>query len=265
MYTIVGTTKKTKVGRHDFVYDSFLAFYKMAEVTTVSLEGQLSVGIVSREVQEVLRFIDRETDFHNMIITIYMPVEQVRFLELGNPGISIKDNVRSFDVFKGICSEKNLLFKKGVDITLYNSIEHEYNDMYTALSFVAEKFGAFTEITEKMIAPYFILNKIVYPRTVVLNFLWMSKVREIKLKQCVDSVGEDVALWASVKNVEELLKQKAAYFSKGVGSRLIKSIDTRRLLLMYRVFVTEREHLDDVTLLYYLYERGLSSYDFIQR
>ena len=98
-----------------------------------------------------------------------------------------------------------------------------------------------------------------------MEYLWLRRYREYKLMKCLAQVGNNVVVGAFIKNVKTFIKEKENYIKTGQSSNLIKSIDTDRLCLMYRVFVLDKNGISDATILLKLYERGLTSYDFIYR
>ena len=264
MYTIIPITKDEKIRDHDFVFTDFDGFYKVANSLTVKLTGKWSVGIKPKNLDDVKDFIAHEDKYSHIIISIYLPQSQVDYLTMRNTNINTKESVKPFDMFKDMCSKRNLLFAKNVIHTLYNSIEHDVDSMEYACNLLYHNFGSYNVITEKMIAQYFIINKVVYPRSVMLDYLWLGRWRESKLKRCLSDVGNDVLLHAMINNIKKMFDAKVTYFKTGNANNLVKSINTKRLNLMYRVFVIERNNLKDVSLLLKLYERGMSCYDFIQ-
>lgn len=264
MYSLVPITKTTKVGEHDFIFSDFSSFYKVANTLTVKLTGTWSIGIKPKDIKEVTDFIAIEDKYKHLLINIYLPEQQVEYLTMRDTHIRTQERVKPFEIFQGMCSSKNLLFDKKVQLLIYNSIDHDIDTMEQTAGLLYTQFGSFNKITEKMVQPYFILNKTVYPRTVLLQYLWLGRWRENSLKKCLSNFGNDVTLYAIINNIKKLFEGKCTYFKTGEASQLTKSVDTRRLELMYRVFIAERGKFKDVTVLFKLYERGLSCYDFIQ-
>lgn len=265
MYTVIPLGKKDKIGEHDFVFTDFESFYKTACTLTVKLNGKWSIGIKPKDINDVKDFISNEAKYSHLVISIYLPKSQVEFLTMRNTHINTKENIKPFELFQEMCSNRSLLFGKGVIYTVYNSIEHDVDSMEYACNLLHQRFGSHNTITEKTAAECFIINKVVYPRSVVLDYLWMGRWREQKLKKCMSDVGNDIMLYAVINNIQKLFDAKVTYFKTGEANNLTKSIDTKRLNLMYRVFIIDRGKVSDVALLFKLYERGKSCYDFIQR
>lgn len=264
MYTIVPVVGKTAMPMHDYMFTDFSEFYKIAGILTFKLTGRWSIGIKTENIAAVKEFLKVEGTYSHLAITVYMSEKQVDFLAMYEQDIHTAEQTKPYAIFQNLCSSKNLLFAKNVGLLVYKSIEHDIDAMEHAVNLLYQKFGAYNMISEKMISSYFMINKAVYPRTVVLQYLWLSRWRASKLQACLNDFGNDVVLYAGIRNIKKLVEEKCTYFSTGNASKLIKTIDTKRLNLMYRVFVIERANFKDVSILFSLYERGLSCYDFVQ-
>lgn len=265
MYTIIQEKKSEKILDADYIFKDFESFYELAKVVTVPLVGMFNICIQSDKVKDIQDFVKVADKYAYMNIRIYAAKSTIEYISLYNPTLIVNDSKSAYDIFKELIEREQLLFAKGLINVLYASIEHDYETMDDVVKRLREEFGAHVTITEPMLAKHYILNKTVYPRSVMLAYLRCDRWRRVKLKQCLEEVGNDIAVGAVVKNIKLLLEEKVKYFKSGNGSNLIKSIDTQRLLLMYRVFVVERNGLDDLCLLLELYERGISVYDIVQR
>lgn len=262
MYTIVQTKGKTKVEGHDYVFKDFKTFYDLASTLTVPLiENRYSIAIKTDNTNDIKEFIKNEDKYSSLMVYIYTPESVVDYLSLYNTGINIQDTVSTFDTFKELVKSKNLLFDKYVMQSLYSSIDHDYNSMDEATTKVLNEYGPQVTISEKMLASIFVLNKVTYPRSVLVAYINMDRNRQSKLNRCLQDVGNDVALGAIVKNIKAFVEQKVEYFKTGKGSNFIKSLNTNNLNQLYRIFVVERNGLNDVCILFSLYEIGISSYE----
>lgn len=264
MYTITPITKTVKLAEHDFMFTDFTSFYKTANTLTFKLTGRWTIGIKTDAVQDVKDFLNIEEKYQHLSITIYMSEKQVDYLTMYDQHVNTSARVKPFEIFKGMCSNRNLLFAKNVDLLVYRSIEHDVDSMENAVNLMYQKFGSYSVIDEKRVSEYFIINNVVYPRTVVLQYLWLSRWRGKNLQRCINTFGNDIMLYSCIKNIKKLFEEKCIYFKTGNATKLIKSVDTKRLNLMYRVFIAERVNFSDVAILLSLYERGLSCYDFVQ-
>lgn len=265
MYKIVPVKKTTAKGMHDYMFKDFSSFYKVADVITVPLKGQYSIGITTEDADAVREFLKSADRYGHLMISIYMPESVVEHMSLYNTRLNVAERVKPFDIMVKLVSGRQLLLDKGVIYTLYNTVGHSEEEMTNAVELLYRKYGPQNKISENMLAEDFVINKITYPRSVLLAYLWLDRWRKTKLKKCIADVGNDVALASCIKRIKELQAGKADYFRTGCASNLIKSLDTFRITLMYRVLVTDRENMRDLTLLMEMYERGLTPDDYIQR
>ena len=264
MYEVIPAKKSMVRKKCNYEFKDFASFYKQAALLTVPLQGRYVINVITNNVKDISEFLKREADFSSLMVNIYTEESVVDYITLYDTGIAIADKVSAFDQFKELVQSKNLLIEKRALSVLYASIEHSYDEMNSALNKLVEEFGEQNMITEKMLSMLFILNKVVYPRQVLLSFLKLDRYRDVKLRECLNSMGNDVALGATIKNIKSLLEEKTKFLKTGKCKKYLRDIDIDKLLLLYRVFVLERGYVKDVTLLYELYERGLSPYDIIQ-
>jgi len=250
---------------YDYTFKDFKSFYEIAQILTYKLVGRFQIKIETDRVADVEEFIRKEKDFKTLDIYIHMPEASLDILLQRNTNVHVRDKVKMFEVFKELVSEQKILFDRGAIYTLYNSIPHETDAMEAALKQISREYPSGTKVTENMLSKLFILNKVVYPRSVLVSFIYMERYRWSKLQKSVEMLGNDVVVGAMVKNIKQFIKDKATYYRTGQASTFIKSLNTDNLLLMYRVLVSERKGLDDAALLLTLYERGMSTHDFVQQ
>ena len=266
MYQLIQKTRKTNFDKYDYVFEDFNSFYQTVSVLTVPLVGKYTIGIKTDVVQEIYDFVSVEMEYMDMVIDIYVPESTINYISMYRSDIKITGRISPFSVFKELIQQKSVLFAnmKLVGI-VYASIDHDVTVMSIFLDSLVSEFGANTLITEKMLESKLILNKVVYPRQVLISFLKMEKYRKSKLYKCLETMGNDIVLGAMVKGIKAILEAKQVYFKTGKVDNTIKYLDTQNVMQMYRVLVTERMGLNDVVLLLDLYERGLSTYALIQK
>lgn len=265
MYTLIRKKGKQGIQAYDYVFKDFKAYDEVTASLTYKLSGRYAIRVDSEKADEVLAFVQDVGRHERFDVDIYMSANTLEYLAQRNTHLNIRGEVSPVEAFKQLVSEKRILFAKDVMYTLYNSIAHDMETMESALDHVAGEFGQEAVVTEKMLSGLFLLNKVVYPRTVLLAFLRMERYRWKKAEASVAEIGNAVVAGAMAKNTKKLVKEKATYYMTGQGSALIKGIDTKNLMLMYRVLVAERVGLEDVALLMKLYERGISPYDILQQ
>lgn len=265
MYTLIEARKKLPPKDFDYVFKNYKDFYNIADMISYSIHGRYLIAIKTEDIHATEEFIVKENKYSALNVEIYMPAAAIDYLTQRKPDLPVQGAVSMFSVFKDLIAERGILFDKKVILTLYSSIQHDVPSMEAALSEIEMEYGKDVLITEKMLESLFILNKLVYPRTVLLSYLKMERWRENKLNKSIEQFGDDVVLWAMRKNVKKILEDKVAYFKTGQANWVTKSVNTGNLMLMYRVLVSERCNVTDITLLLSLYERGLSVYDIIRK
>lgn len=267
MYTL-----KQKVGKkqkdntvYDYVFRDFSAFYEVADLLTYALGRRVVIRVDTDDITATQQFIKNSERYSALDVYVYMPAEAIEYITMRDASVNVASTVRMITVFEELIQQRGILFGKGVIYQLYNSIPHDIDAMEQALDSIVKEFGTDRAITTKDISQIFILNNLVYPRTVLLSFLWNDRWRWSKFDKCIKAVGNDVLVGALVKNVKEFVEAKKAYYKTGQASQLIRSIDTDNLMRMYRVLVSERGRFGDAYLLLKLYERGESTYAILHK
>lgn len=266
MYRLIVAKKKQAMGGYDYTFEGFQPFYQIASLLTVPLKGKYAISVKSDSIEEVRGFIKDEATYASLMVDIYIPEAIFDYIAMRDASVKLAETVSPYTVFKELIQQRSILFdsKRTINI-LYNSIPHEYEDMCDALDSIIAEFGEKATITETKLSTMFVLNKMIYPRQVTLAYLWLERWRASKLKNCLECMGSDVLLGAMVKNIKSFMQQKLEYYQTGKANGVVQNIDMRNLLIMYRIFVLERGGMNDVELLLDLYERGLSSYDLVQK
>lgn len=266
MYQIIPTKKKTKIPEDlDFIFNDFKAFYEVTATLTVKFDGRFRIGVKTEIYEDIMKFINKADSYQHLSVFIYTSAELVDYISMYNIGLPVQSQIAPIDTLKEVISRESVLLDKGVIYLLYNAIEHDPDSIEDAVQLLLKEFGKQTLITEKMLSTVLVINKIVYPRQVLLAYLWMDRYRNSKLRKSIDYFGKDVVLGAMIKNLKSLLEEKARLYKTGIGSNLIKSISSRNLSLLYQLLVLNRQGVADVEILLNMYEKGLNSYDFIKK
>lgn len=242
---------------------NFEEFYELAEQGSVPIFGKFTVIVKTDNLKDIMTFINKESQYGEFIVLIYTTDTIVEQVCLRRPHANVQGSKSDYDVFVDLIEKHGILFKQGVAETLYRSIDHSFAEMDALLLNVKLEFGL-TEVTEQMIQQMVVLNKLIYPRTVVMELLFKKRWRMSKVRKCVEQLGNDVVFWSMRKTIKKLMKDKSAFLETGVGREQTKRIDYKNLLLLYRVFCSENTSLRDVELLAGMYEEGVNVNDIIQ-
>lgn len=265
MYTIIQKKGRDSTDfRYDYIFKDFAQFYEIANTLTYSIFGRYTIKIVTDVIEDVIVFIKNSEKYMFLDISIYMPEAAIDYIQQYDTKINVQGSVRDIDAFKELISNKNILFEKGVMYTLYNSIQHDSESMEKALNLIVSEIGLGVPISEKILSTLFLLNKVVYPKTVLISFIQMNRYRWAKFEKSISTVGNRVLLAAMIKNIKQFINDKVVYYKTGKVSTFTKNLNTDNLMLLYRVLVSERENVNDARLLLTLYERSLSPYDILQ-
>jgi len=249
----------------NYVFRDFSKFYEVMDLVTHPISGRYVVRVDSDEVAEITKFIDSAGRYEMFDVYIFAPTAAVEYIAQRKTDVALQETVKMIDVFRGLISRYGLLFGKGVIYTLYNSITHEPTEMEEALGLLLQEYGRDVVITEQMVAKHFLVNKLIYPRDVLNAFIWHDRWRWSKLEKCVAAMGNAIVKGAIVNNLKNIVKEKNVFFTTGKCSRYIRSLDTELVMRLYCVFVTGAGYFQDVYILFWLYERGLSIYDLLQQ
>lgn len=263
MYTIIPSKKKEIVKQYDYIFKNYKAFYELAQGITYTLTGRYNIAIQTDDINETIQFMQNEASFDALIIDIYLPNSAVEYIRARYPGARIAESFSDYTVFMELVQKKSVYFDKYVATLLYKSIQHDVASMEEALEKIVQEYGNKQMITRKMLESLFIINDYVYPREVLLAYIQMDRYREVKLRKCLTQFDKSLVLNAMIKNVKQLVKDKAAYFKTGQASSQVKGVNTTNLLLMYRCLVAERGSFNDIEIILKLYERGDTIYGIV--
>ncbi len=264
MYKLIASKSgKVNVDFH-YIFKDFTKFHEVMDLVTYPISGRYVVRVDSDEVVEIMKFIESAGQYEMFDTYIFAPAATVEYIAQRKTDVALQETVKMIDVFRNLISKYGLLFGKGVVYTLYNSVVHEPAEMEEALGLLLQEYGQNTVITEQMVAKHFLVNKLVYPRDVLNAFIWGDRWRWSKLEKCVAAMGNAVVKGAIVNNLKSIVKGKNSFFTTGKCSKYIRSLDTELVMRLYCVFVTGASRFQDVYILFWLYERGLTIYDLLQ-
>lgn len=262
MYKIIQLKKKTfNVDYYDYVFKDFDTFYKVAANLLTPLVGTYKVCITIEDANKILDFIKIEDNYSHLDITIATNVSTLEYISIRSNTANVEGVISDFDVYKELIEKHEVLFSREALRTLYNSIPHDYESMDNALSKIKEEFGE-SIVTDSMLSKLFVLNKLIYPRQVLQSFLRFDRWRWVKLKNCLTSISNDIVFYSIRKELNKMIDDKAKYI-KTSSPAYMRNVNTVNLNFAYRVFCLDNLNIKNVELLFKLYERGVTPYDFL--
>lgn len=252
---IVSKASKKNTRDADYIFNKYSDFKALAAVLLCPIVGLFRINLTTDKIADIEELLKEQSLYEHLDIAVYTVERNLDILYMRHPGISNILDSSPFDVFKELVTKHNLLFDKKALYSLYGNIEHSNSEMEEALALLEDKFGKYNEITERYLQQYFPIQNIVYPREVLIAYLWMSKYRDAKLDKCVKQLGNDVCFRATIKNLKKFVEDKATYYTSGKASKLIKLIPEPNLIKLYKLFVLDKK-FTDAKVLYAMYERG---------
>ena len=263
MYYLVKNKKKNSYPVTNYSFKDFKSFYEVAGNLDVPIFGRYTFVIKSDNMNDVYEFVKNEEQYSGFIVYIYTTQANIDYICLKKPGANVYGAKTEYQNFMELIEKHEILFAKGVADVLYKSIDHDYEEMDSILLRVKTEFGG-QEVKERDLESLVVLNKIVYPRQVLMAYLNMDRWRLQKLRRCVSQLGNDVVFWSIRKSIKKLVESKVKYLKTGMNDSGIKYVNYDNLLFMYRTFLTGTGNFKDVEMLMRLYEKGVTVNDIIQ-
>ena len=247
---------------YDYLVSSLAELEELMKVIYKPIFGLYKVGLSLHELRDIKFLLNNKEKYSHLDIYLTLTEKMYKDLSLAMPHAIKEDRGSIFDYLMDGISKRNLLIQKSAVYTLYNSISKSYEEIDDTLDLLEKKFGPFMSISEKDLSKYVILNKITYPRTVLIDYINLNPYRKQKLQKCLTDISPDIVLAAMIKNVKKLHEQKSKYLVKGLGNKFIRDLNTRNLNMMYYVLCCMKPYyLNDITVLLEIYERGISYND----
>ena len=265
MYYLYKKSKSATLPKFSYTFGKFSDFYEIAKLLEVPFFDAYYIRVKSDSYKDILQFIDTHENYPTIVVYIEVSETLLDYIRLQRPGVSLLDSKSNYEVFCELVSKYNVLFARNCIRTMYFAIGHDYADMNEALELLTKTFPDVSPITEKEISELFIVDKLIYPRSVTIMYLRLDRGRKGNLKKCIDYFGNDLVLFTIRKNVIAFLDEKIKYLKTGKGSGLIKTIPTNNLVRLYNALCLNRCGFKDITLILSLYEKGVTVNDYLQK
>ena len=265
MYYLYKKSKSNTLPEFKYSFKKFDDFYAIAHLLEVPVVGNYYIRIQSDSYKDIMNFINISESYGTLIIYIEVSPTLLDYVCLQKPTASLIESKSNFDTFKELISKYGILFKKNCVKTMYFAIDHDYASMDEALELLQRTFPDVKEISENEISQLFVIDRLVYPRNVLIAYARMMPGRAIQLTKCINHFGNDMVLWSMRKAARNLLKDKIQYLKTGQGSGLMKYLPTENLIRLNNALDYNRCDFMDIRTILSLYEKGETINDYLQK
>lgn len=264
MYYLYKKSKRVQLPEFHYRFKNFDELYDLLKYIRVSITGAYYINIISDKYEDVIQFIDSSDSYKDVFVYIEVNEALFNYIRLAKPSVSILGTMSNFDMFRELISKHAILFDKGIPEKVYFSIGHSYEEMDEALMLVKDTYPDSNKVvTLSDVEKLFVIDNIVYPRSVLIMYLRMERGRERNLNKCLEYFGNNLVLYSMRKNARNLLKEKIAYLKSGNGSYLIKTVPTENLVKILKALDYDRMGFTEIKTIMNMYEKGVSVYDFV--
>lgn len=263
MYYLYKKSKQVQLPHFHYRFKRFDEFYDLANRMKISIFGVLYINIVSDAYEDIVNFIEVSEQYNGMIIYIEVNEALLGYIKLAKPYTSMLSGQSNYEVYKTLVNKYSILFDKGVMDKVYFSIGHSYEEMDEAMLLIKDSYPNEVMITLEMATKIFVIEDLIYPRSVLISYLRLDRGRRNNLDKCVEYFGNDLVLYSMRKTTRKFLKEKISYLKSGKGSYLIKTIPVCNLTLMTDVLDYNRHGFKEIKTIMALYEKGETINDFV--
>lgn len=265
MYYLYKKSKSVALPKFTYTFAKFSEFYTVANVLTKSLVDTYYIRIKSDSYKDIMQFIESDNKYPWLTIYIETTQSVMDYIALRKPHVSLLSAKSNYETFTDLISRYGILFDRGCVQVLYGAIDHEYASMVEALELIKQEFPNTSPITKKEISALFIVDNLVYPRSVCIAYLRMDRWRRARANKCMEYFGNDLMFYAIRKNTVSLLEDKIKYLKTGSGNGLIKTIPTDNIIRLYNAMHYGRGYSKDILTILDLYEKGVTINDTVQK
>lgn len=244
---------------YDYLLTSLSELEDVMKIVYKPILGIYHIGLLFTDIADIKLLLKNRSTYNHLDVDLLLSEGMYKKISLAMPDSIHAEKASIFDYIKQGIFSRNLLMSKKVVSLLYSSVGKSYEEIDDILDLLYSKFGPFIQITAKDLSKHLVLNTVVYPRTVLISYINLSRWRKSQLTKCLSDISPEIVTAAMVKNVKKLHEQKVKYLTTGLGSKFIKELNTRNLNLMYYTLVSNKSrYLNDIVVLLELYERGMT-------
>lgn len=265
MYYLYKKAKSNSLPEFKYSFNKFDDFYAIAHLLEMPVVGNYYIRIQSDSYKDIINFINTSEQYETLVIYIEVSASLLDYVCLQKPNLSLLESKSNFETFKELISKYGILFKTNCIKTMYFAIDHDYASMDEALELLQRTFPDVREISENEISQLFVIDKLVYPRNVLIAYARMMPGRATQLTKCINHFGNDMVLWSMRKAARNLLKDKIQYLKTGTGNGLMKILPTDNLIRLNNALDYNRCDFMDIRTILSLYEKGETVNDYLQK
>lgn len=264
MYYLYKKSKSVALPKFTYIFKKFSEFYDIADVLTIGLVSNYTICIKSESYNDIMEFLSMESKYTWLDIYIETSQSLIDYILLRKPTVRLLTSKSNYETFEELIARYNILFDKGCIRILYSAIEHDYNSMVEALDLVVKEYPDKKPVTKDDLNKLFVIENIIYPRTICILYLRLDRWRYPRAVRCVEYFGNDLVFYAMRKNVKKFLEEKIAYLKTGKGSGLIKTIPVNNIVRLYHALHYGCGNSKDILTILSLYEKGVTINDIVQ-
>jgi hypothetical protein len=243
---------------YDYILSSFIELEDLMKIIYKPILGIYKIGLHLIEMSDIKSLLNNRSRYNHIDVHLLLSEATYKRVSLAMPNLVQDQKKGMWDYLAEGISERNLLISKKVVSLIYSSVGKSYEEIEDLLDLLSKSFGPFMQITEKDLSKHLVLNTIVYPRTVLISYINLTRWRKSQLTKCLKDISPEIVTAAMIKNIKKLHEEKSKYLKSGLGSKFIRELNTRNLNLMYYTLVAHKSrYLNDIVLLLETYERGL--------
>lgn len=265
MYYLYKKSKSNELPEFHYMFKKFSDFYEVAKLLEVPIIGSYRINIKTDSYEDLMGFLNLEKSYSSLVVYIEVGEALLNYVMLRKPEVTLLESKSNFELFKELITKYGILFKKGCIDTMYFAIGHSYGEMDEALELLQRTFPNVSPITENEISKLFVVDHVVYPRSVCIAFLRLDRGRYTSLKRCIDYFGNDLVLYSMRKTVKKFLEEKIVYLKTGKGNKLITMLSYQNIVKLCRALDYERGKFMDIKTILTLYEEGVTVNDIVSK
>ena len=265
MYYLYKKSKSNELPEFVYTFKGFDDFYEVAKLLEIPLVGSYYIRIKTDSYKDIMNFIEVENSYNHLVIYIEISETLLEYIVLQKPQVSLLDSKSNFEVFKELISKYNILFDKGCIERLYFAIGHSYIEMSEALDLIKQTYPNTSLITNNELSRLFVIDRLIYPRSVCIMYLRLDRGRQSNLEKCIEYFGNDLVMFSMRKTARKFLDEKTKYLKTGRGSNLIKTIPMDNIVKLCCALDYNRGIFKDIRTILSMYEKGEFVNDTLQK